>query len=134
MKPLKTITQYFAIVLILIMATEFSASAQNAIASETKTELVKPVQAGTVELVQGKVTVQLNERLRNRLSADRSTTYFVVLTPIGSCGQLSLSEKGEQKFVISENTTSSLASFGGHSCDYVVFIKETMPSLTNAAK
>lgn len=127
------------ILIFCISAFAFSVNAQELVSSEpgipVQIESIKPFQAGTVELLNGKAAVQLNDRVTRRLSANKEITYFVVLTPIGSCGQVGLSEKGNNNFVIREITTANDASgSSAHSCDYIVFIKEDISPLSGIMK
>lgn len=89
--------------------------------SQSSDYRVVPVQSGSINLVNGKANVNLEEGTIASLSNSDGTqnTYYVVLTPIGDCGLLKLGEKGNKSFTV---TMAGSGSNSG-SFDYIVFLK-----------
>jgi hypothetical protein len=95
-----------------------------------------PVQAGTVTLVNGKATINLDDNTLSSLSPrNGGEAYYVELTPIGDCGVLKLDKKGNKSFTVSMAGTGN----GNGTFDYIVFLKahliqlnQTLPDLKSA--
>lgn len=120
MKSIKSglLTGSFIAALMLLSAISSHAQGTDKLISQ---ERIVAVQAGTVQLVNGKLTVPLTENTLKQL-AGKDAQYFVTLTPIGDCGQLKVLEKKGNQFTVQE--FSQVGSNG--TFDYVVSVKKTV--------
>lgn len=85
--------------------------------------IIIPLQSGTATLINGMATINIEERIANKMQWDETLSYFVMLTPYNDCGQVIISEKNNKGFTISQNCNNQSGSKAR--CDYVVFLKET---------
>ena len=122
MKSFRSFLSTGSIVVAFMMFSVMSLQAQNAQAQSTDPlitqERIMPVQAGTVKLVNGSLSIALKETLQKQIAA-KGLSYFVTLTPIGQTGQLKLKEKTGTQFTVQE-----VAQQGSNGTfDYVVLVK-----------
>jgi hypothetical protein len=123
MKSIKSGLLTSSLIAAFMMISVIAAQAQNAAGQNkdllTSQERIVAVQAGTVQLVNGNLTVALSETTLKQLKG-KADNYFVSLTPIGETGQLKLKEKTGNQFTVRE-----LAQQGSNGTfDYIVMVKK----------
>jgi hypothetical protein len=89
---------------------------------------IEPIQQGTATMENGKTVIQLNAEVVQLLTdKSNSSQYTVSITPIYSYSQLYISEKDTTSFTVQQ----AEASNGPVSFDYIVYLKQPLPSTLN---